>query len=73
MLYFEIRYYDEEDYNMNSERGLINIKDSPGEAIDRLYNYYGRDNIEKLTLIEIDDILTEGVIQEYFSKEEQSS
>ena len=59
MVRYEIDYWDEETGEHKHERGLVSIQGTVGNHVDRLYNYFGKDNVIEVKIYECFNVLSD--------------
>ena len=66
IVFYEIDYWDEIDREPKHEKGLVNSNTTIGAAVDRVYEFYGKDNIVSIEVYETEDVISENEISEMF-------
>ena len=67
MFYYKVKCYDEIDYKETNESGIVAAKDY-NEAMSKIDEYYGIQNIVSVYIEEWEDILTEDNVMIGFNK-----
>ena len=57
MVRYEIDYWDEDTGERKHERGFVSIQGTIGNHVDRLYDYFGKDNVIEVKIYECFDVL----------------
>ena len=63
---YEIEFWDEIDEEVRIEKGLSAGKDL-GEAVNRITNYYGKNNVNSIKVYECEEVLCDEEIKEFFT------
>ena len=63
---YEIEFWDEIDEVDKIEKGLSTGKDL-GEAVNRITNYYGKNNVISIKVYECEEVLCDEEIKEFFT------
>ncbi len=67
IVFYKVHYWDEIDHEPKTEKGLVNSNTTIGSAVDRVCEFYGKDNIVSIEVYETEDVVSEGEISEMFS------
>lgn len=63
---YEIEFWDEIDEEVRIEKGLSAGKDL-GESVNRITNYYGKNNVISIKVYECEEVLCDEEIKEFFT------
>lgn len=69
MFKFKVEFWDEELHKRNYENGITDGK-TYGEAADHVSDYYGKENIVTMTLEELQNIIVNDNVEQFFKPEE---
>ena len=62
---YEIQFWDEIDEIDKIEKGLSTGKDL-GESVNRITNYYGKNNVISIKVYECEEVLCDEEIKDFF-------
>lgn len=63
---YEIEFWDEIDEVDKIEKGLSTGKDL-GEAVNRITNYYGKNNVISIKVYECEEVLCDEELKSFFT------
>ena len=66
LIRYEIEYWNEIDEEDSTEKGLTSGNDF-GEAVNRIVEYYGEDNVYSLKVYECEEVLCDEEIKNFFT------
>lgn len=66
LIRYEIEFWDEINEKDSIEKGLTSGKDF-GEAVNRITNYYGKDNVYSIKVYECEEVLCDEEIKNFFT------
>jgi hypothetical protein len=69
MFYYTISYWDQIDLRERKDSGLVAAADH-GAAVNRVIEYYGKENVFSVEIEEWEDILSEEEVMEGFEEKE---
>ena len=66
---YEIEYWNDVNQEHANENGFASAGESEtiGEIVNRIYNYYGEENVISLKVTELNNIITDEEIHEMFN------
>ena len=57
LIRYEVEFWDEIDHQLRIEKGLTVSKASLGEGVDKITDYYGKDNVSFIKVYECEDCI----------------
>ena len=68
LIRYEIQYWDEIDRQIRIERGLTVSKTSLGEGVDKITEYYGKNNISFIKVYECEDCMCDEELKDLLAE-----
>ena len=68
LIRYEIQYWDEIDRQIRIERGLTVSKTSLGEGVDKITEYYGKNNISFIKVYECEDCMCDEELKDFLEE-----
>ena len=68
MVRYEVDYWDEDTGERRHERGFVSIQGTIGNHVDRLYDYFEKDNVIEVKIYECFEVLSDTEILEIINK-----
>ena len=68
LIRYEIEYWDEIDRQIRTEKGLTVSKTSLGEGVDKIAEYYGKNNISFIKVYECEDCMCDEELKDLLAE-----
>jgi hypothetical protein len=68
LIRYEVEFWDEIDHQLRIEKGLTVSKTSLGEGVDKIAEYYGKNNISFIKVYECEDCMCDEELKDLLAE-----